>query len=191
MKIILASQSPRRKELLELLLSDFEIQPSDFDERSQAYDGDPGSYCLELAEGKALAVSKKQPEALVIASDTLVFKDGNIYNKPTDRDSARAMIEALQGDSHWVFSSLVMVCPAQDYRLVHLEKVKVTFLPLSHEEIESYLDKEDYAGKAGSYAIQGQAAPFVSEIHGDFYSVVGLPLARLYKELKKLNVPLR
>ena len=188
MKIILASQSPRRQELMRFLTDDFLVIPSDFPEREVSYQGDPGDYCEELALKKALSVAKDHPEDVVLGSDTVVYIDGKILNKPMDRSDARAMIEKLQGQSHEVLTAYAIILAKRGVRVVGHVTTKVVFSKLTATEIEAYLDEEDHMGKAGAYGIQGAAAKFVERVDGDFYNVVGFPVAKLYRELKDLEI---
>lgn len=188
MNIILASASPRREELMGCLTKDFRVVPSDFPEREVLFKGDAAAYSQELALKKALAVAADYPQDLVIGSDTVVFARGELLNKPMDRADARRMMNILQGGCHEVVTGYALICANQGLHKTGQVSTKVFFQPMSAEEIEEYLDAGDYMGKAGAYAIQGAAARFVEGIEGDFYSVVGLPVARLYKELKGLNL---
>ncbi len=188
MNIILASQSPRRLELMRFLTNDFLVVPSDFPERDVEYQGDPQAYCKELALKKALAVAEDYPNDVVIGSDTIVYFNDEIMNKPIDRADAKAMIRKMQGNVHEVLTAYAIVNQNKGIEVVGVESTKVRFSEISKEEIETYLLQEDYMGKAGAYAIQGAAAKFVEAIEGDFYTVVGLPVAKLYRELKGLNI---
>ena len=188
MKIILASKSPRREQLMYFLTDDFLVIPSDFPERDVSYNGDPGGYCEELALKKALAVAKDFSNDAILGSDTVVFIDGTILNKPRNRSDARAMMEKMQGRTHEVLTAYAIVVPRQGIEIVDHVTTKVVFSNMSPAEIESYLDEEDHMGKAGAYAVQGAAAKFVESVDGDYYNVVGHPVAKLYKELKGLGI---
>lgn len=188
MNIILASESPRRLELMHFLFDDFLVIPSFFPEREVIFDDDPGTYCEELAFRKAMSVASEHPDDLVIGCDTIVWASGQILNKPDDREDARRMIEVLQGRDHEVKTAYSILNLQHKMRVTGHVSTKVTFAGMAASEIESYLKMDDYAGKAGAYAIQGAAAKYIQRIEGDFYTVVGLPVARLYKELKDLGV---
>lgn len=188
MKIILASKSPRRLELMHFLTDEFEVIPSHFPEREVRYMGDPSAYCRELALKKADFVAQTNPEDLILGSDTVVFLAGEILNKPRDRSDARTMIARMQGREHEVLTAFSILIPSRNIRLVDHVATKVRFAPMTGREIESYLDEADFMGKAGAYAIQGAAAKYVEYVEGDFYTVVGLPVARLYRELKSLGI---
>ena len=188
MKIILASQSPRRLELMHYLTNKFEVIPSDFPEREVEYLGSPETYCKQLAYKKAECISEKYPQDLIIGSDTLVVIGGEILNKPKDRMEARQMIHRMQGTVHQVITAFALLSTNQNIKVVDHVATKVRFASMTDDEIERYLDQGDYMGKAGAYAIQGAAAKYVECIEGDYYTVVGLPVARLYKELKNLGL---
>ncbi|KAF5061828.1 Septum formation protein Maf [anaerobic digester metagenome] len=188
MNIILASESPRRLELMKYLTDDYLVIPSDFQEREVSFNGDPIHYCKELAYQKARTVSEKYPDDLILGSDTIVVIDGLILNKPQDRAEAREMIQRLQGRVHEVMTAFAILNPTQEIKVIDQVATRVCFAPMTDGEIESYLEQGDFRGKAGAYAIQGAAAPFIDFIEGDFYTVVGLPVSRLYKEFRKLGV---
>lgn len=188
MKIILASQSPRRQELMRFLTTDFLVIPSDFPEREVSYCGDPGDYCEELALKKALSVARCHPTDVIIGSDTVVYIDGKILNKPKDRADARRMIRELQGKSHEVLTGYSIIIADRSVCVVDHVTTKVVFSKMTEAEIEAYLDQDDHMGKAGAYGIQGAAAKFVERVDGDFYNVVGFPVAKLYRELKDLQI---
>lgn len=188
MKIILASQSPRRLELMHYLTNQFEVIPSDFPEREVEYLVSPETYCRKLAFKKAECIAEKYPQDLIIGSDTLVVIGGKILNKPKDRTEARQMIHRMQGTVHQVITAFALLSSSQSIKVVDHVSTKVRFASMTDDEIEAYLDQGDYMGKAGAYAIQGAAAKYVECIEGDYYTVVGLPVARLYKELKNLGL---
>ncbi len=184
MNIILASKSPRREELMRFLTNSFAVIPSDFPEREVMYAGDPYRYTEELGLKKALQVAENHREDLVIGSDTVVVQDGELFNKPLDLEDARRMIRSLQGSWHEVVTSYALVALDKGIEAVGHVSTKVLFNAMTELEIETYLKTDDYAGKAGAYAVQGAASRYIARIEGDFYTVVGLPLSALYKELK-------
>lgn len=182
MAVILASQSPRRKELLKQLISNFEILPADVDETIRS-DHRPTEYVMEMAHKKAQTVAENHLEDLVIASDTIVVHNQCILGKPVNRQDAKAMLVALSGSTHWVYTAVVI---RQGHQVEEaLVPAKVTFYPITDEEIEAYLDTGEYADKAGAYGIQGKASIFVKEIQGDYYSIVGFPVGVVHQMLKK------
>ena len=199
-KIILASASPRRKQLLELAGFEFEIWPSDKEEVITKKI--PEEICVELSKQKAIDVASSirtyndlhkdlttETDILVIGADTIVVKDGSILGKPKDEDDAFSMLKLLSGNTHSVFTGVTFVFSGRDGRVGEYsfyEETKVSFYPLDDEDIKSYVASGDAMDKAGSYGIQTGAATFVRSIEGDYYNVVGLPIARVIHELKRL-----
>jgi len=182
--LILASQSPRRKELLKKLQIPFQVVASNIDERLFA-DLPPTDLVVTLAEQKAKAVSRFYPDSFVIGADTIVTLDNEILGKPSDRQEAKQMLKRLSGRTHTVYTG-VAVAHKQIVESF-IDKTEVTFWEVSEEEIDSYLDSGEPFDKAGAYGIQGLGALFVQAISGDYYSVVGLPIARLSRLLTKMG----
>ena len=184
MSIILASQSPRRQELLQRLVSDFQTIVPAIDEtvRGQAT---PESYVLEMAQRKAQQVFKDHHDSLVIGSDTIVTFEGAILGKPQDDEDARQMLQQLSGGTHQVMTSVYMMNAAQIEQQVLT--TDVTFFDLTAAEIDAYLATGEHRDKAGAYGIQGAASLFVKEINGDYYTVVGFPVAHAQRMLAKFN----
>lgn len=184
MKIVLASASPRRKELLERHLKEFEILPSDTEEIiPENYPPDQAPELLALQ--KATAVAALRPDAVVIGADTGVLIDGQLFGKPKDTDHAIRMLECLSGRTHTVITGCAII-----YRKIQKTwsvKTEVTFYPLSRREIEEYVATGEPMDKAGSYGIQQKGTLFVKKINGDYNNVVGLPLTSLIRELKKVT----
>ncbi len=185
--LVLASASPRRKELLEKLRIPFSIHSADIDETMEAGQS-PTQVVTRLALKKAQAVAKHYRNSYVIGSDTTVVNNGKILGKPVDREDAKRMLKELSGQTHSVYTGVAVVFG--DKVETFYESTDVTFWQLSNEEIESYLDTGEPFDKAGSYGIQDFGALFVKSIHGDYFSVVGLPIARLSRVLMKMGVPL-
>ncbi len=185
MKLILASQSPRRKELLSLLGVDFTVSPADCDEALP--EGTPAAQAAELlAVRKAAVLAKQNPEAVVIGADTTVIVEDTILGKPGDRDECCAMLKLLSGRTHTVCTGVAIFWAGKSISFT--EQTTVTFFPLSEDEINAYADTDEPYDKAGAYGIQGKAGLFVSGIHGDYNNVVGLPAAKLNRYLKKLGI---
>lgn len=183
MDIVLASASPRRKELLERHLGKFEILPSDAEEIV------PENYPPEkapelLAEQKASAIAALRPNAVIIGADTGVFIDGKMLGKPKDIQDAAMMLRRLSGRTHKVITGCAVLCG--DRKKTWSVETKVTFYPLTEREINEYIATGEPMDKAGAYGIQQKGALFVEKINGDYYNVVGLPLASLMKELSKI-----
>ena len=187
MEIILASGSPRRRELLEMIGLRFETVPA-LEEEAQ-YDYPPELTVQKLSEAKALEVSKRLGEGkLYIAADTLVCAGGRVLGKPRDKADAAAMLRLLSGRAHSVYTGVTLISGGRI--LTQYEESIVHFRELSDSEITSYLDRGESMDKAGAYGIQGLAGLFIQGIEGDFYNVMGLPLCRLYKMLLEFGVKL-
>ena len=187
--IILASASPRRRELLDMVGIPFSVCPSQGEEQIRG--SSPKEVVEELSEQKAREVFlKTSGEVLVIGADTVVAAEGNILGKPKNRKEAIQMLKKLQGASHEVYTGVTMLSRdenGEQQKTFHV-MTAVEFYPMSEEEIESYVDTGEPMDKAGAYGIQGKAGIFVKEIRGDYNNVVGLPMARLYQELKQIGM---
>ena len=179
--IILASQSPRRKELLGHLNIPFVIRVADVDETMDSA-ASPKEEVARLSRLKAEAIAH-EPADIVIAADTIVVYQDKRLGKPKDEAEAKAMLRTLSGNCHQVMTGLTVL--QGDKRVTHTEITDVFFRPLTEQEIEEYVASKDPMDKAGSYGIQSGAAPFVEKIHGDYYNVVGLPVCRLSQILKE------
>ena len=188
MKIILASKSPRRKEILENLKLDFEIITADTNEDSDIKD--PQKLVEELAKRKAEAVknlliaeNKYSLDDIIIGCDTVVANDNVILGKPKDRDDATSMLHSLSGKKHRVISGLAILKGEKSF--ISNEVTEVLFDNLSETEIENYVKTGECDDKAGAYAIQGLASKFIKGINGCYFNVVGLPVNLLYNALKE------
>ena len=189
MKIILASGSPRRKELLAQAGYEFEIEVSDAEENIK--ETAPAKLVCELAsrKGEAVAGLHEKDSCIVVAADTVVSLDGNILGKPENEEDAENMLASLSGRIHQVYTgeALFLVQNGQiTERQVFYECTDVKFRPLNKEEISRYIATGEPMDKAGAYGIQGKAAVFISGIRGDYYNVVGLPVCRTACELEKM-----
>ena len=187
--IILASASPRRRELLDMVGIPFSVCPSQGEEQIRG--SSPKEVVEELCEQKAREVFlKTSGEVLVIGADTVVAAEGNILGKPKNRKEAIQMLKKLQGASHEVYTGVTILSRdenGEQQKTFHV-MTAVEFYPMSEEEIESYVETGEPMDKAGAYGIQGKAGIFVKEIRGDYNNVVGLPVARLYQELKQMGM---
>jgi septum formation protein len=182
-RLILASASPRRRELLTQAAFIFDIIPADIDE-TRLPGEDPAAYVGRLARVKALHVAAQYPQSVVLGADTTVALAGDVLNKPRDRADAERMLRALSGRTHHVHTGVCVVAPhAQRHEVV---TTAVTFSEIPEPELKHYLDSGDAFDKAGAYGIQGYAARWVPRIEGDFYNVVGLPLAAVTAMLRAL-----
>ena len=180
--LILASGSPRRKELLSLITDEFEVLVSGCDEFIP--EGTPAEKVPAiLAEQKALAVAKLRPEDTVIGSDTVVVLNGEIFGKPKDKEHAHAMLKALSGKKRFVYTGVAVA--ENDKVRSFVQKTEVEFYELSDETIDKYIETLEPMDKAGAYGIQGGAALFVEKLMGDYFNVVGLPVCKLGVILKE------
>lgn len=182
-KIILASASPRRKELISLIADDVIIRPADCDEALPDGIGarEAVEYLSEIKNKAAREISQK--DELVISADTVVSVDDEILGKPVDKDDARRMIKLLSGKLHQVYTGVTI--SLGDKSVTFSEKTDVEFYPLTDEEIEVYISSKEPYDKAGAYGIQGKASLLVKGIVGDYFNVVGFPVSRLKRELEK------
>ncbi len=183
--VILASSSPRRRELLDLVGIAHEVIPADIDERYR--DGEEGApHALRLAREKGAAIAALHPNAVVIAADTIVVVDGLVLGKPRDEADAARMLSMLGGQTH-----VVLTAVAVSYRgKMHadVESVRVTFRTLDRERIGAYIATAEPMDKAGAYGIQGFGATLVERVDGDYFAVMGLPLARMVDLLQAIGV---
>ena len=182
---ILASASPRRQELLKYILPEFEIIPADIEEILPK--DIPAEKSAEyLASQKASYISEKFPESVVIGSDTVVIIDGEILGKPADAADAEKMLKQLSGNIHSVITGVCISCGnfKENFSCV----TKVEFYPLTQNEISDYIASGEPMDKAGAYGIQGKGCLLVKSISGDFFNVVGLPVAELKRRLEKAGL---
>jgi septum formation protein len=184
MKLILASASPRRQELLKKITEDFIVFPADIDE-SVPKSVSADNYAEYLAVKKAIAVFNKYPDSIVIGCDTAVILDDKILGKPKDKNEAKNMLRMLSGREHKVITGCALFCRKKS--LSFSVETKVRFYELSKQEIEDYINTDEPYDKAGGYGIQGKASLFISGITGDYYNVVGLPVAALNKAMRKFE----
>lgn len=184
-RIVLASQSPRRRELLSLIGIPHEVRPADLDER--VLPGEvPADHAERLARAKAEAVAATDRDAAVIGADTIVVLDGDILGKPGDDAEAAAILRRLSGRTHTVFTAVAVVRGGRTVSGV--ESVEVTFRPLTNEQIAAYIATREPMDKAGAYGIQGYGAVIVERVHGDYFAVMGLALGRLVGLLGEVGV---
>lgn len=182
--IILASASPRRRELLTQIGVDFTVVTADIDETPLPGE-DHRTYTLRLAEEKARAVLAKHPGSIVIGADTTVTLNGELLGKPQDAADAQRMLTMLQGNTHEVTTSIAVLTAMET--LTVAETTRVTFAAITPEQIIEYIASGEPTDKAGAYAIQGIAAQWIPRIEGDYFNVVGLPLATLSRLLAKVQ----
>lgn len=191
-KIILASASPRRRELLEQIGAVFEVCSAKGEEKITKTD--PGEAVEELSLGKCREIfSEQKDDVTVIGADTIVTLDGKILGKPSSQEDAVKMLSMLRGRSHQVFTGVTVMSREGEnvQTLTFHESSQVSFYPMSDREIQDYVHSGEPMDKAGAYGIQGKGAVFVREIQGDYNNVVGLPVAKLYQEMKNMGIQIR
>ena len=181
-KIILASQSPRRKELLSLLKINFDAIPADIEEQINL-NNDLVEEIEKLSYQKAFHIYKDHKDALVIGADTIVKINNQVLGKPRSYEQAKKMLEILSNNTHEVVTGVTIL--NGDKKETFSNVAKVTFYPLTEQEIDEYIKTNEPMDKAGAYAIQGLGAKFIKSIEGDFYTIMGLPIAELYHRLQK------
>jgi septum formation protein len=180
-RVILASGSPRRKELLAYVVPAFEIVPSDIDETAS---GSPALQVEKLAVDKATDIAGRYPNAVVIGADTLVAVNNQVLGKPQDEEEAAAMLKQLSARTHTVYTGVAVISEGKAHTAV--ESTQVTFCRMSDDEIHDYIATGEPMDKAGAYGIQGFGGKFITGIEGCFFNVMGLPLNRLYNMLKSI-----
>jgi septum formation protein len=190
MKLILASSSPRRAEVLRDAGFVFQVRPADVNETRLPQEA-AEDYVRRVAQAKAHAVAEQAravgERAIVIAADTIVLAEAQILGKPKDADDARRMLRLFSGRTHEVLTALCVINIATGKEALHVEKTRVEFLKMSEEEIESYIQSGEPFDKAGAYGIQGIAGRFATRIEGCYFNVLGLPLSRLWATLQALG----
>ena len=186
MKLILASGSPRRKELLATLNMPFEVIVSDFDEKI-----DTRKPLVEeikrLSYGKACSVFENNKDVIVIGADTIVTIENKVLGKPKDKEDAKRMLKELSNNVHTVITGVTII--SSEKCETFASSNKVYFDDLSNEEIEEYIATLEPMDKAGAYAIQGLGSKFIKKIEGDYYAIVGLPINQIYKKLRAYQRP--
>jgi septum formation protein len=184
-QFILASNSPRRKALLELLEIPFVIEASNIEETL-----DPlkpiEEAVMDLAFQKGVEVFRHHLDDVILAFDTIVIVDGQVLGKPVDKADAKRMLQLLSDKTHIVITAGAIL--SKQLSTTFYEKARVTFCSLSEVEIDAYIESAEPFDKAGAYAVQGLGAKFVRGINGDYYAIMGLPVSRLYQELKRFGL---
>ncbi len=185
MQILLASGSPRRKELLSLLGISFLVQVPNISEVRETGET-PRQYCARISRDKALTLARHYPEALVIGADTIVVVGDHILGKPMDTDQARDFLLLLQNKIHDVFTGYTIALG--EHMKSRVIRTRVRFKPMTHEEILWYIASGEPMDKAGAYAVQGIASIFIAGIQGSYTNVIGLPVSELYDDLKQFGL---
>ena len=183
--LVLASGSPRRREILERLGFEFEVIPPELDE-NQTLSDDPVTNVKLLAELKGVDVQRVRPRRTILAADTIVKSGSEVLGKPADPGEVFDMLRLLSGRAHEVVTGVALIAPP-NRRIIEAETTRVFFRDISDAEIARYLDTSEPFGKAGAYAIQGFASAFVERIEGCYFNVVGLPVALLFRMFGELG----
>jgi len=186
-KFILASSSPRRRELLTSIGLDFDVRPSNVPEVHQEGEA-PEEYVARLSRDKAHALASQHRDQWVIAADTTVMLDEQLLEKPVDAQDAARMLATIAGRTHVVYTGVTLENVARDWRDTRVAESEVRMLPLSSDDIAWYVKTGEPLDKAGAYAVQGIGAMFIESIHGSYTNVVGLPLATLFQMLRRAGI---
>ena len=189
MKFILASSSPRRRELLTSIGLDFDVVPSHVPEEHQPGEA-PEEYVARLSREKANAIAAKHPSAWIIAADTTVLLGDQLLEKPVDKKDAERMLSLIAGKTHVVYTGVTLQNVERGYRETRVAESEVRMLPLALEDVRWYVSTGEPLDKAGAYAVQGIGAMFIDSIHGSYTNVVGLPLAMLFQMMRKAGIDL-
>jgi nucleoside triphosphate pyrophosphatase len=184
--IILASASPRRADLLRTVGIDFEVAPSQIQERPHAGEA-PADYITRVARAKAVTIARQREQGLVIGADTIVVLDGRILGKPADEADAVRTLRSLAGRWHAVMTGVALYDVATKQEVADYDKTLVRFGQMSEREIDWYVKSGEPMDKAGAYGIQGLAGMFVEEVAGNYFNVVGLPLPLVYRLARRLG----
>ncbi|MBY0528727.1 MAG: Maf family nucleotide pyrophosphatase [Rhabdochlamydiaceae bacterium] len=188
MNIILGSQSPRRKEILEYFSLPFTQIASDYDEDNVIFHGDPKAYAIELSQKKAEVLSEKHLNSIIITADTVVYFQGRIFNKPKSSEEAFQMLSELSNQWHQVYTAVTVQHNGTPFS--GIEETKILFHPLTHKQIRLYHENCSFLDKAGAYAIQQAGNIIVKHIDGCYYNVMGLPINILKELLSKVGIDL-
>lgn len=186
-RFILASSSPRRRELLGSIGAEFDVIPSHIPEERREGET-PEEYVARLSREKAHAIAEKHPERWIIAADTTVALNDLVLEKPIDADDAKRMLKAIAGKTHVVYTGVTLTRREPHYLDTHVATSEVRMLPLTQRDIDWYVATREPLDKAGAYAAQGVGGLFIDSIHGSFTNVVGLPLALLFQMLRKAGI---
>ncbi|HEX7833546.1 MAG TPA: Maf family protein [Thermoanaerobaculia bacterium] len=186
-RFILASSSPRRRELLTSIGLEFDVRPSHVPEVHEPGEA-PEEYVARLSRDKAHALASQNPNDWVIAADTTVMLDNQLLEKPVDAADAARMLNTIAGRTHVVYTGVTLENVSRDWRDTRVAESEVRMLALSAEDVEWYVKTGEPLDKAGAYAVQGIGAMFIESIHGSYTNVVGLPLATLFQMLRRAGI---
>src|SRR5205085_1568753 len=182
MNLVLASASPRRKELLAILGYSFSVVPSSIDE-TPAEGETAEAFVVRTSREKGMEVASRVSQSVILSADTVVTIDGEILGKPSNEESAARMLKKLSGRDHWVYTAVTVVNQVREETIDGLERTRVWFKSMTDEQIHDYIRRENVFDKAGAYAIQGYAGVYIPRIEGNYSNVVGLPLPLVHELL--------
>jgi septum formation protein len=182
--LVLASASPRRKELLSILGIPFTVIPSSIDEIPTPGES-PETFVVRIAKEKCAEVASRVSHSVVLSADTVVTIDGEILGKPIDAHDAATMLRKLSGRDHWVYTAICVLHQEKEEMLEGLDRTRVWFVPLDDATVHDYIRRENVLDKAGAYAIQGYAGVFIPKIEGNYFNVMGLPLPLVHSLLSR------
>ncbi len=187
--MILASKSPRRKEILEEFGFKFKVEAKETLEKSEKEN--PKDFVMEIALEKAMAVAEENYMEWIVAADTVVVHNNKILGKPKNEEEAKEVLKSLSSQSHEVYTGVAIVNKQKNINITFTELTKVYFKNISDQEINWYVETKEPLDKAGSYGIQGKGSILIEKIEGDFYNVMGFPISKFYEEMKKIGFKLK
>lgn len=188
MKLILASNSRTRKEVLDKVGLKYSVIPSNIEEHSDKTD--PKEYVMDLSKQKADAVSKEIKEGVILSADSIIYIDNKKLEKPKTKEQAKEMLKQLSGRINYAVTGVTIIDLYQNKSITLNEVTEVSFDNLTDEEIEWYIENEQYIFERCGYSIAGKSAIYIPKINGDYYNILGMPISRVYKELNKLGYKL-
>lgn len=185
MKLILASNSKTRKEILNKVGLKYETVPSNIQEYSEKQN--PKEYVIDLSQQKAKAVAKTQKEGVILSADSIIYIDNKKLEKPKTKEEAKSMLQNLSGKVNYAVTGVTIIDLYQNKQITFSETTEVYFDKLTEEEIEWYINNEEYIFERCGYSIAGKSALYIPKINGDYYNILGMPINKVYKELNKLG----
>lgn len=185
MKLILASNSRTRKEVLDKVGVKYSVIPSNIEEHSSKED--PKEYVMDLSRQKAEAISKNINEGVILSADSIIYIDNKRLEKPKSKEQAREMLRSLSGRVNYAVTGVTIIDLYNDKKVTFNEVTEVYFDEMSNDEIDWYIENEQYIFERCGYSIAGKSAIYIPKINGDYYNILGMPISRVYKELRKLG----
>ena len=185
MKLILASNSRTRKEILDKVGLKYEVCPSNIEEHS--IETDPKEYIMDLSRQKGLAIASNVSEGVILSADSIIYIDDKKLEKPKTKESAKEMLKLLSGRVNYAVTGVTIVDKYQDKTITFNEVTEVYFDEMSDEEMDWYIENEQFIFERCGYSIAGKSAIYIPKINGDYYNILGMPISRVYKELHKLG----